>query len=100
MAHRRLLGALLAAHLLLAVLSVACSAAGGPSADTWAVVVSSSRYWLNYRHASNALGIYQAVRRWAAGGGDGWLDDWMGMQGQLAGGAAWAWTPNHRLKAS
>ena len=64
MAHRRSLVALLAAHLLLAVLSAARSgAAGSPAADTWAVIVSSSRYWLNYRHASNALGVYQAVRR-------------------------------------
>ena len=90
MAHRRQLGALLAAHLLLAVLSVACGAAGGPAADTWAVIVSSSRYWLNYRHASNALGIYQAVRRWAAGKlgeGNAWLEDWMVMRGSRQGGS-------------
>ena len=30
--------------------------------DTWAVIVSTSRYWLNYRHATNALAVYQAVR--------------------------------------
>eukprot|EP00887_Chlorella_sp_A99_P000822 scaffold5.g822.t1 len=28
-----------------------------------AVIVSSSRYWFNYRHATNTLGVYQAIRR-------------------------------------
>lgn len=31
--------------------------------DTWAVIVSSSRFWLNYRHTTNALGIYQSMKR-------------------------------------
>ena len=26
--------------------------------DNWAVIVSTSRFWHNYRHAANALGIY------------------------------------------
>ena len=30
---------------------------------TWAVIVSSSRYWFNYRHTSNALSIYGAGQR-------------------------------------
>ncbi|KAL4425650.1 hypothetical protein ABPG75_009666 [Micractinium tetrahymenae] len=69
MAPARRLGLLLAARLLLAALSLAavCSgtpaASGGNATDTWAVIVSSSRYWLNYRHAANALAVYQAVRR-------------------------------------
>lgn len=31
--------------------------------DTWALIVSTSRFWLNYRHAANALAVYQSVRR-------------------------------------
>ncbi|KAL4859960.1 putative GPI-anchor transamidase [Chlorella vulgaris] len=45
---------------LLLVLLVSCSRASG---GNWAVIVSSSRYWLNYRHSSNAFGVYQAIRR-------------------------------------
>ena len=29
----------------------------------WAVLVSSSRYWFNYRHAANALSVYRIVKR-------------------------------------
>lgn len=46
---------LLAQHALLAALALA---------DNWAVIVSSSRYWHNYRHEANALSVYSAVRRW------------------------------------
>ncbi|KAI5118562.1 hypothetical protein M0805_005853 [Coniferiporia weirii] len=42
----------------------------GPSAlptsnhtNNWAVLVSASRYWFNYRHMSNALGMYRTVKR-------------------------------------
>lgn len=28
-----------------------------------AIIVSSSRYWFNYRHAINALGIYEIYRK-------------------------------------
>ena len=31
--------------------------------DNWAVIVSTSRFWHNYRHAANALGIYRLARR-------------------------------------
>jgi hypothetical protein len=30
--------------------------------SNYAVIVSSSRYWFNYRHAANALSIYQLLR--------------------------------------
>ncbi|PCH40692.1 hypothetical protein WOLCODRAFT_99130 [Wolfiporia cocos MD-104 SS10] len=38
---------------------------GGGSAHTnnWAVLVCSSRYWFNYRHMANALGMYRTVKR-------------------------------------
>ena len=32
-------------------------------ADRWAVIVSTSQYFHNYRHVSNALSIYRAARR-------------------------------------
>ena len=32
-------------------------------ADRWAVIVSTSQYFHNYRHVSNALSIYHAARR-------------------------------------
>lgn len=32
-------------------------------ANTHAIIVSSSRYWFNYRHAINALGIYEIYRQ-------------------------------------
>lgn len=31
--------------------------------DNWAVVVSTSRYWFNYRHLANALSIYNIVKK-------------------------------------
>eukprot|EP00002_Diphylleia_rotans_P000419 TRINITY_DN10223_c0_g1_i4.p1 TRINITY_DN10223_c0_g1~~TRINITY_DN10223_c0_g1_i4.p1 ORF type:complete len:181 (+),score=19.33 TRINITY_DN10223_c0_g1_i4:246-788(+) len=31
--------------------------------DNWAVLVSTSRYWFNYRHTSNALSLYQQLKR-------------------------------------
>lgn len=31
--------------------------------NNWAVLVCSSRYWFNYRHMSNALGMYRTVKR-------------------------------------
>jgi len=32
------------------------------SGDNWAVIVSTSRYWHNYRHLTNALAVYRIVR--------------------------------------
>lgn len=31
--------------------------------DTFAVIVSTSRFWFNYRHAADALAVYHAMRR-------------------------------------
>ncbi|KAI0027515.1 peptidase C13 family-domain-containing protein [Vararia minispora EC-137] len=31
--------------------------------NNWAVLVCSSRYWFNYRHMSNTLGMYRTVKR-------------------------------------
>eukprot|EP01006_Ploeotia_vitrea_P028831 TRINITY_DN61465_c0_g1_i1.p1 TRINITY_DN61465_c0_g1~~TRINITY_DN61465_c0_g1_i1.p1 ORF type:complete len:447 (+),score=22.70 TRINITY_DN61465_c0_g1_i1:153-1493(+) len=34
-----------------------------PYTNNWAVIVSASRYWFNYRHTANALGIYYTVKK-------------------------------------
>jgi phosphatidylinositol glycan class K len=52
---------LLAFLLALAALGAPRRAAAG--ADTWAVLASTSRQWLNYRHAANALAVHGALRR-------------------------------------
>ena len=31
--------------------------------NNWAILVSSSKYWFNYRHAANVLSIYRSVKR-------------------------------------
>lgn len=67
-AAERRVPALLAWHLVLGLCCLLRGTSGtqdawASSRDTWAVIVSSSRYWLNYRHSANALGVYQAVRR-------------------------------------
>ncbi|TIA76157.1 hypothetical protein E3P91_00122 [Wallemia ichthyophaga] len=43
----------------------ACLVSGNSDGHTnnWAILVSASRYWFNYRHLANALGMYRAIRR-------------------------------------
>ena len=36
---------------------------GGAHTSNWAVIVSTSRFWFNYRHSANALSIYRTCRR-------------------------------------
>lgn len=31
--------------------------------NNWAVLVSTSRFWFNYRHVANVLSIYQSIKR-------------------------------------
>lgn len=31
--------------------------------NNWAVLVSTSKYWFNYRHASNVLSIYRSIKK-------------------------------------
>jgi hypothetical protein len=38
------------------------SADGGRHNNNWAVILSSSKYWFNYRHNTNAMSIYRTVR--------------------------------------
>ena len=35
----------------------------GATEDAWFVIVSTSRFWQNYRHTTNALSLYWAARR-------------------------------------
>ncbi|GMG20245.1 unnamed protein product [Ambrosiozyma monospora] len=37
--------------------------ANGQHTNNWAVIVSTSRFWFNYRHVANALSIYRTVKR-------------------------------------
>ena len=46
----------------LVLLSLAAPTALG-SRDTLAVIVSSSRFWLNYRHTTNAFSVYESIKR-------------------------------------
>ncbi|KAJ4490098.1 peptidase C13 family-domain-containing protein [Lentinula aciculospora] len=39
------------------------SNASSQHTNNWAVLVCSSRYWFNYRHMANALGMYRTVKR-------------------------------------
>jgi len=36
---------------------------GSVHTNNWAVLVCASRYWFNYRHMANALGMYRTVKR-------------------------------------
>lgn len=50
---------LLSLGALLALLSVACAV----HTSNWAVLVSTSRFWFNYRHLANTLSLYRTVKR-------------------------------------
>ena len=39
------------------------AAAEAQHTNTWAVLVDTSRYWFNYRHAANTLSIYRSLKR-------------------------------------
>jgi phosphatidylinositol glycan class K len=56
---RVFVGAFLA--LLAAVAASAAPSSG--HTNNWAVIVSTSRFWFNYRHSSNALSVYRTVKR-------------------------------------
>ncbi|KIW24091.1 uncharacterized protein PV07_09825 [Cladophialophora immunda] len=44
---------------LFALVAVACAA----HTSNWAVLVSTSRFWFNYRHLANTLSLYRTVKR-------------------------------------
>lgn len=48
---------------LVAPLFVAAATAPGNHTNNWVVLVDTSRFWFNYRHAANVFSLYRAVRR-------------------------------------
>jgi phosphatidylinositol glycan class K len=48
-------------RLLLPLLLATCAASEHTS--NWAVLVSTSRFWFNYRHLANVLSLYRTVKR-------------------------------------
>ncbi len=41
-----------------------CAESQAPNhTNNWAVIVDTSRFWFNYRHAANVLSIYRSVKR-------------------------------------
>lgn len=51
--------------MLLLLFTLWCSQVSGASRHTnnWAVLVDTSRFWYNYRHAANTLSLYRTVKR-------------------------------------
>ena len=64
-ARVRLLLSVLLLVLLLLLLSplLTSGLSSSRSSNSWAVIVSTSRYWFNYRHTANALSLYRIVKR-------------------------------------
>ncbi|KAF1825350.1 uncharacterized protein K489DRAFT_387343 [Dissoconium aciculare CBS 342.82] len=57
MHYRQLLSATICALL------ATCNAVGATHTSNWAVLVSTSRFWFNYRHLANTLSLYRTVKR-------------------------------------
>ena len=53
----------IAVFLLMVTNPQVVSALDSGTENIHAIIVSSSRYWFNYRHAINALGIYEIYRQ-------------------------------------
>ena len=51
-------------HLFLIILINALNEDQVPNhTNNWAIIVDTSRFWFNYRHAANVLSIYRSVKR-------------------------------------
>jgi len=48
---------------LLSVLALSDPTAATQHTSNWAVLVSTSRFWFNYRHMANTLSLYRTVKR-------------------------------------
>lgn len=48
---------------LLALLALPDFSTGAQHTSNWAVLVSTSRFWFNYRHMANTLSLYRTVKR-------------------------------------
>ena len=56
--------ALIALTIFIYLLSdVKCNGELPNHTNNWAVIVDTSRFWFNYRHAANVLSIYRSVKR-------------------------------------
>ncbi|EPX73655.1 pig-K [Schizosaccharomyces octosporus yFS286] len=49
--------------ILFTCLMIIATGAESSHTNNWAVLISTSRFWFNYRHAANVLGIYRSVKR-------------------------------------
>ncbi|KAA8896779.1 peptidase C13 family-domain-containing protein [Sphaerosporella brunnea] len=49
--------------LLLPLLLCCCASVLAQHTSNWAVLVSTSRFWFNYRHLANVLSMYRTVKR-------------------------------------
>ncbi|EPY18976.1 phosphatidylinositol glycan, class K [Strigomonas culicis] len=49
--------------VVLLLTTCGCTSVEGKKTNHWAVIVSSSRFWFNYRHTSNALTMYHILRQ-------------------------------------
>jgi GPI-anchor transamidase subunit K len=47
----------------LALLAISTAQTTQPHTSNWAVLVSTSRFWFNYRHLANVLSLYRTVKR-------------------------------------
>jgi phosphatidylinositol glycan class K len=48
---------------LFAILALCLALASATHTSNWAVLVSTSRFWFNYRHLANVLSMYRTVKR-------------------------------------
>ncbi|EEB08515.1 pig-K [Schizosaccharomyces japonicus yFS275] len=60
--HLRSLRSIVSTVLLFALFFTKCTAESTHT-NNWAVLISTSRFWFNYRHIANVLGIYRSVKR-------------------------------------
>jgi GPI-anchor transamidase subunit K len=54
---------LLLVLVILSSLSIQTNSKKQNHTSNWAVIVDTSRFWFNYRHAANALSVYHACKR-------------------------------------
>jgi len=48
--------------LVVVILSIVLGRCTSDHTNNWAVLVSTSKFWFNYRHAANALSFYHAIK--------------------------------------
>lgn len=53
----------MAAYVILFTSRTCVTNSQATHANNWAVLVATSKYWLNYRHSSNIMSLYRSVKR-------------------------------------